>query len=1191
MDPHSELAAAVDAAYGAAGSGDLAGLSRAIEDLGRGIGRLADDDPNTGVYQAVLSFAFARRFRLSGRVDDLRAGIEIGERAAGAMATDDPQRHKVLYQLSLHYSELFKVTRRLSDLDNSIEFAEECLEISPADEPARAEKLFNLALSYSRRFEHAGEVGDRDSMIELWEEILDAPPVDTVRRDEVLAWLRNAYTDRFGRDGDPDDLDAAIEVGERCVAETPADDPDRVNRLLLLAVAHQQRFDVTEELVDADASIRHAEAGLAVADPADTLWPSLLALVAEGHHRRFSRTAAPADLDAAVEGLERVIAVLEPGDPQRARWLANVGMDHLSRFRLTGDPESLDAALDRLERAIAGVPEDHPDHAACLSSLASAYHARHEFTNDGDDLATSIELNERILARTPPEHHSHIVALVNLAVDYFQRYPRTGDPADLDTGIDTGERALPLLPPTGADRSSCLSNVAVGYRRRYERFGATADLDAAVDLGEQAVAALPEDHPQRPLRLGNLALAYAARFRRAGASADLDAAVDAGEQAVAELPLTHQDRGRAWLNLSTYYRVRFTVSDDPDDLDRSVERAEQALSTVADGEPGRAMIATALAGAHLFRYRHSAEEADLDAAVDHIERVAAATPPGAPMSMGLLSNLAVAYREVADRRPLPDGTVSRLTAAVSAAESTADVTETPVSRAITQYNVGLLAMHTGEKASAAAMLRAAVETLPQCAPRGLDWSDQEHQLAHSRGLLGEAIAAQLDVDDVAGALELAELGRGILLANQLDTRTSTAELEHVEPELATEFDRLRTELGLPRPADLDPGQAAAWLVRRRAAADEWNALLRRIRELPEFPDFLAPPHARDLRRAAESGTVVLVNVSQLGGAAILVRPDSITRLRLDDLTLNETRARVADLTGVITKGDRAWLTPPKPVDPELLAWLWEAVTGPVLDALGHLTPPAAGEAPPRLWWIPTGLLGLLPLHAAGLTGGPSALDQVVSSYTPTIRALLHSQRRAAAPGRTRLTVAMRHTTGMPDLPGTAAEAAHLRTRYPATVELANTTATVDAVLDALPRATFAHFACHASTHPVESARGGLHLHDAVLSVPEIGRLRLRDAELAYLSACSTGQSTQIVADEALHLGSAFQLAGYRHVVATLWPVGDTVAAKAARRFYDLLGDSPTADRAATVLHQVTRELRDEFPDAPRLWAPFIHSGP
>ena len=77
----------------------------------------------------------------------------------------------------------------------------------------------------------------------------------------------------------------------------------------------------------------------------------------------------------------------------------------------------------------------------------------------------------------------------------------------------------------------------------------------------------------------------------------------------------------------------------------------------------------------------------------------------------------------------------------------------------------------------------------------------------------------------------------------------------------------------------------------------------------------------------------------------------------------------------------------------------------------------------------------------------------------------------------------------------------------------------------------------------------------------------------------------------MHLASAFQLAGYRHVVGTLWPIDDTVAARAARRFYRIMGDTPTADGAAAALNQVTREIRDASPTDPSRWAPFIHSGP
>jgi hypothetical protein len=42
-----------------------------------------------------------------------------------------------------------------------------------------------------------------------------------------------------------------------------------------------------------------------------------------------------------------------------------------------------------------------------------------------------------------------------------------------------------------------------------------------------------------------------------------------------------------------------------------------------------------------------------------------------------------------------------------------------------------------------------------------------------------------------------------------------------------------------------------------------------------------------------------------------------------------------------------------------------------------------------MWWVPTGNLSYLPLHAAG-RDDECVLDRVVSSYTPTVRSLLAS---------------------------------------------------------------------------------------------------------------------------------------------------------------------------------------------------------
>jgi CHAT domain-containing protein len=80
----------------------------------------------------------------------------------------------------------------------------------------------------------------------------------------------------------------------------------------------------------------------------------------------------------------------------------------------------------------------------------------------------------------------------------------------------------------------------------------------------------------------------------------------------------------------------------------------------------------------------------------------------------------------------------------------------------------------------------------------------------------------------------------------------------------------------------------------------------------------------------------------------------------------------------------------------------------------------------------------------------------------------------------------------------------------------------------------------------------------------------------------------MVADEMIHLGSAFQIAGFRHVVGTLWRVKDSMAARTAALFYEHVGSSE--DHAPQALHLTVRKLRDRYPLMPARWAPYVHLG-
>jgi CHAT domain-containing protein len=149
------------------------------------------------------------------------------------------------------------------------------------------------------------------------------------------------------------------------------------------------------------------------------------------------------------------------------------------------------------------------------------------------------------------------------------------------------------------------------------------------------------------------------------------------------------------------------------------------------------------------------------------------------------------------------------------------------------------------------------------------------------------------------------------------------------------------------------------------------------------------------------------------------------------------------------------------------------------------------------------------------------------------------------------------------------------------------------VLDALPAARWVHFACHARADLQTPSNSRLLLSDWAtepLTVVDIARLHLSNAELAFLSACSTARGGIMLSDEAIHLGSACQLAGFRHVIATLWPVEDNAASAIARDTYRRLRTEGDTDQAALALHTATRTLRRRAPTKPSWWAAHVHVG-
>ncbi|PPK65043.1 CHAT domain-containing protein [Actinokineospora auranticolor] len=910
--------------------------------------------------------------------------------------------------------------------------------------------------------------------------------------------------------------------------------------------------------------------------------PELRRVLFLAYLRRYQDSRAPADLEHGIELGDRVIATTDDAEIIEAlarayldRYALHTHLDDLERAReLLHDVPSARGALGVAYRLLydhTGI-DNHLDRAIdfCESTHLAIALAR-RFERD----ATLPDLDRAWTLVVPPvdvESAADIVALLLL------RYRHRGDRSSLDRAVTLAKDTLAELPDHHPRLHGLHLALAAALHQRYLGGGAEADLHQAVKNATWAHRSRPANNTA-PDSGAVLAEIHLTRYARNGVGADLDAAARLTTDAAVSARIHH---------------ARYLATQDRAEIDRAVELGDQAVRTTRAGRAslpdrqaqlalhlrirdaeGDLAMATALAegavaatgtdhvdlpdrravlaDAYLARFRADPDAAHLAEAVSASERAweLVRADPQHPRRIRRAGELARCLLEAARiDAPVPADTVRALADEVFLAPSAS-----PHDQVAAQHAVGELLLAIGEPDLAVPVLDAAIRLLPSLPPREADWADR---LGTQSGLVQAAVAARCAVADPAGAVTVAELGRGVLLAAEAGIRVDLSQLRSARSQLADRFEWVCERLNTP---DFPTSERKRWWR-------DYDELLAEIRDLPGFGDFLAEPAERSLR--PEAGTAVLVSAHRRGGHAVLVRSDA-EPVVVDLPDLVDVEARVAAMLNVVQGNSLAMQMRRRPVLLDTLAWLWDAVVGPVISALPST----------RVWWVPTGVLGLLPLHAAGHPGEQGALDLVVSSYTPSLRVLRAARSRPPAAERRVLAVAMPQ-----DLATAAEEVKSLRG-----TTLVDTAATGDAVLAAMGKATWAHFACHAITDPVSPAAGGLVLHDRDVLLPEIGGLHLPDAELAYLSACSTANHGTRHADEVLHLASAFHLAGFRHVIATLWPLHDTTGATAAHAFYDRLPDSPTAPDAATTLRHVTRELRDSDPQRPDRWAALIHSGP
>ncbi|MQY11431.1 hypothetical protein SRB5_15490 [Streptomyces sp. RB5] len=1137
----------------------------------------------------------------------------------------------------------FERTHSPAELNRAISSFRAAVAKVPPDDRGRIPHLRSLLAALYRRFTEADKVEDLDAAIDAGREAISLNRSDA----SCLAALSTVFHERFSVAEQESDLNEAIDLARTATALPTRRSRDGAAALAILGDALSTRFQYHGSVEDLEESIDLARTSLALSNPGITRKYALYNL-AQYLRRLAEETGSPAALDEAVAVIRRGINARPREGVVHAMSLAGLGSVLAVRCELTQSAEGLDEALSCSRAAYDMTPEGHPQRGTLLARLVAQLHQEATFSGEIsflDEAVYLVRASEDVRAEDSFTGTPFEIILISALRN---RHSATGMVADLDEAIALARSGLTRALGHRLGLAHFAAPLSALLFTRHHQAGALADLDEAIRHQQTMLQTSTLGRRRHTIALNTLGLLQWSRFCRTRDPDDIEAAIAHGRAAV-ENGRHRSEQAMYLSNLGIALGAKYDHRGGIEDLDESINMARQAVAASTRLESVElARYLANLTHSLTRRYEQTAQIEDLDEAVDAGRRSVSLLSSDHPERSWFLAELSAALH--ARSTHLNDSNDQQ--AATEASIEAWSVETAPVGQRLSSAKVaaaGLVA--ASEVLRATDLLQDAVRLLPEVSPRRLSRSDQEHALGSLAGLASEAASLVLadprlsEDERPRRALSLLEAGRAILISQALDGRDDLAELHRSHPDVAARFVELRDLLDQPwEPGsvsnpegdEIHTATASLGIGRERhELAAQFTATLARIRTLPGFGSFGLPPDADELVDAAASGPVVVLNVSAYGSHALLVTKDGVSTLPLTDLDAGDAAIRAsafhAARRSILLWGDPA-LEERAGVKMEVvLAWLWDAVAAPVLEALGcHSRPSDETGTWTRIWWVPCGLLSLLPIHAAGHHSTASdgncprtVIDRVVSSYAPSLRTLIHTRQAAdAAPScapfdspPAALVVAMPTTPGLSGagyLPHVREEVRVLRGHLPVLTVLAEQEAALDAageptknsVLTQLAHHPIAHFSCHGVSDEHQPSRSRLLLRDHEsnpLTAASLAPIALDHAQLAYLSACSTASTKPAhLLDESIHLASAFLIAGFPHVISTLWEIDDQLSVDVADDFYTRLRTAEgkfDVSRAGYALHDAVQRARrgkgTGQPDGmrnPFRWAAYVHIG-
>ncbi|KAK4870149.1 hypothetical protein LT330_005203 [Penicillium expansum] len=1164
--------------------GKMEDLDNATEIMRLLVKATPPDHPDQAMHLNNIGVLLRDRYSQIGRIADLEEALKIAQQAVAATPPGHPDGAERLSNVAGCLRDRYLWTGVQEDLNEATKIARQVIETTPPDHPNRAMFCHSLVSCLLDTYLRIRRVADLEEAIKIARQVVETTPPDHLNRAIFCHSLANCLRNRYSRTMMPEDIDEAIKTMRQVIEATSPDHIDRAAYLNDLAGSLRDRylrFGEQEDLEEGIKTMRQAIEATPSDHPDRTTHLNNLAGFL---YDRCLRTREQEDLEEAIKVSRQSVEATPPDHIDRAHRIDRLGAALSERYSRTGMVDDLEEAIKMARQAIEATSSDHPDRAIYLNNLGSYLYGRYSWTGTMKDLEEAIKMMGQAIEDTRVHHLERARSLNNLATFLGDRYLQTGTIANLEEAIEIARQSIDAIPPDYPDRAIYLSNLGNHLRNRFSQTGAMADLEDAINIAREAVTATPSDHSARGERLNNLAMSLYARYIRTETMQDIEEASRIAQQVLEVTPPDHpkeamrKNNHAALLLEANKNSQTWAVAD----FDKVIETAQQAVEATPLDHPYRAEQLHNISIFLFNRYERSDEIADLESSIELSRQADEAYPVDHPNRAVHLIHLGISLQcRFARKATLTDLKDAQRLLLLGLEHTTAAMSiRVSAGRHLISLHAIFKRLNTPQEAYS--ISRKTIELIPFLSSRSLKNSDKRHLLSVAVGLSSDAAAIALCAEkDSVTAIECLEIGRGII-ADALFEQSNISALRMKHPQLANSLMELLEKLDSPSSRGFSDMLDDTALVesegsQRQEAIPRLHRTLQTIRSLHEFDRFLLPASKDDILEAARSGPIVIINVSDYRCDALIIQHTGVRLLWLPFLTKGDLHSKVTNIRSL-----------------ETLVWLWDVIICPIMDVLGFKETPKDDNWP-HVWWIPTGILTRFPLHAAGhhlRACGETALDRVISSYSSSVKAIIQGRQQVSemsvlrAPANA-VIVSMQRTPKQEPLPFASVEtdtvlaickAMGLSQLQPQPYK--------PSVLSALADCRIFHFAGHGSTHPSEPLHSQLLLEDwesqplTVESLLEVN-LSSNPPFLAYLSACGTGQLLdERSMDENIHIASAYQLAGFRHVIGTLWSVDDEFSVDMARMTYEFFRDAGMSDETVSRgLHHACRILRDQWVQA------------